>query len=190
METFEQYLEAERACTRGRHSWVNGEATVIPPRNLFQAAAVLALHDFLSPGALATGCRRFTGNRILRTPDAAHYPDLMLVRGRAATHHYEVDAAILAEVRTRGAAILDRREKVPHFATVPSLELYLLVDQRHRIQVGTNDGDRWAWETAKAGDVIGTSCGPLDVTALYAAIDPFVVPEPYVLEPSGSVLPG
>lgn len=169
--SFEDFLAVERLGVQ-RHEWVGGLIYAMAGGTERHDAAVEALRDILGPGARAAGCRRFTGNRLVRTAAAAYYPDLLVVCGKAADH-YETDAALIVEARSPSTADVDRREKAVAYQGLPGLGHYLIVDPYYRrIDVATRGGDRsWAWATSGPGAVVLTPYGDIDVDDLYDEID-------------------
>jgi Uma2 family endonuclease len=169
--TFEEFLVGERA-GGPRHEWVSGFSYAMAGGTERHDAVVEALRDILGPGARSAGCRRFTGNRLVRTASAAYYPDLLVVCGDAADAYYETDAALIVEVRSPSTADIDRREKALAYATLPGLRHYLLVDAYYRrIDLGTRHGDGWRWETFGPGGVILTPYGTIAVDPIYDEAD-------------------
>lgn len=169
--TFEDYLAGERI-GRVRHEWVSGFAYAMAGGTERHDTMVEALRDILGPGARAAGCRRFTGNRLVRTPSAAYYPDLLVTCGKAADTYYETDANLIVEVRSPTTADIDRREKAVAYATLPSLRYYLIVDPYYRrIDVATRRGSGWQWETLGPGSLLMTAFGDIAIDALYDDVD-------------------
>ena len=169
--TFDAFLARERD-SAVRHEWVSGFAYAMAGGTERHDTMVEALRDVLGPGARQAGCRRFTGNRLVRTRSAAYYPDLLIVCGKAADVYYETDAALIVEVRSPSTSDVDRREKAVAYATLPGLGLYLLVDAYYRrIDAGVRSGDGWSWETHGPGAVVLTPYGDIDIDALYDEVD-------------------
>lgn len=169
--SFEGFLAGEQA-DGPRHEWVGGFIYAMVGGTERHDTMVEALRDVLGPGARAAGCRRFTGNRLVRTPSAAYYPDLLIVCGKAADTYYEADAALIVEVRSPSTANVDRREKAVAYATLPSLGHYLLVDPYYRrIDVGGRTPEGWHWETFGPGAVVLTPYGDIHIDTLYDEVD-------------------
>lgn len=170
--SFEDFLVVERLGVQ-RHEWVGGLIYAMAGGTERHDAAVEALRDILGPGARAAGCRRFTGNRLVRTAAAAYYPDLLVVCGKAADRHYETNAALIVEVRSPSTADVARREQAVAYQGLAGLDRYLIVDPHYcRIDVATRDTDRsWAWTTYGPGAVVLTPYGDIDVDNLYDEID-------------------
>lgn len=132
------------------------------------------LYETLVPGARRAGCRTFTANRILRTPsDAAYYPDVMVVCGRAPHRHYEDEASVIVEVLSPSTAGVDRREKAIAYGAIPGLRLLLLVDpDERRIEAACPlEGRIVSWEAYGPGQVIVTEYADIDVDLLSDIID-------------------
>lgn len=170
--TFEDYLAGERT-SNVRHEWVSGFAYAMAGGTERHDTMVEALRDILGPGARAASCRRFTGNRLVRTATAAYYPDLLITCGKAANSYYEADADLIVEVRSPSTAGIDRREKAVAYTTLPSLRHYLLVDPYYRrIDMATRREDGgWRWETHGPGSIVLTPYGDIAVDALYDEVD-------------------
>ncbi len=109
---FDQFLALEVSGTT-RHEYVGGQVYAMSGGTERHDLAVGYLMQLLGPAARAEGCRTFAGNRLLRTsPDAAYYPDLMIVCGPAADVRYEDDATLIVEVLSPSTRAVDRREKL------------------------------------------------------------------------------
>ena len=169
--SFEEFLIGERA-GGPRHEWVGGFTYAMVGGTERHDTMVEALRDVLGPGAREAGCRRFTGNRLVRTLSAAYYPDLLIVGGKASDAYYETDASLIVEVRSPSTADVDRREKAVAYATLSSLGHYVLVDPYYRrLDVGVRRGDGWHWETVGPGGVVLTPYGDIHVDAVYDEVD-------------------
>jgi Uma2 family endonuclease len=169
--SFDAYL-AEEQEAESRHEWVGGAVFVMAGGTERHDVAVNALTDVLRPGARKADCRTFGGNRLLRTDAAAYYPDLVIVCGPPGHALYETDATLIAEVRSESTAGRDRREKAIVYATLPSLQRYLLLDpDRRHVEVGVRNGRFLSWTSYGPGDVIDTAYGVIVIDELYDAID-------------------
>ena len=74
-------------------------------------------------------CRPFIANRLVRTPLASYYPDVLVVCGPAADRLYETDATLVVEVLSDSTELFDRGKKFKDYQRLPSLRHYLLVNQ-------------------------------------------------------------
>jgi Uma2 family endonuclease len=169
--SFEDYLAAEQD-SEVRHEWVGGAVFVMAGGSERHDIATIALLETLHPGARKAGCRTFASNRLIKTEAVSYYPDLLIVCGQPGHRLFETDASLVAEVRSESTAGRDRREKALVYATLPSLQHYLLVDpDRRHIEVGERVGRFLRWETYGPGDAIGTAYGVVVVDDLYDVID-------------------
>lgn len=167
--SFEDYLAAEDR-SQIRHEFVGGR--------LYAQAGATERHDLatslllgaLWDGAIGRGCRAFAHNRRLVTPIGdTYYPDVLVSCGTAAHSLYETSAVLVAEVLSPTAADIDRREKSGAYASVPGLELYLLVHPDvPRIEAARpRDGRISRWEVFGPGSVLTAPVGVVDVDRLY-----------------------
>ena len=169
--TFEEFVARERRSER-RHEFVGGRVYLMAGGSERHDLAAGLAFAALATGAFAQGCRPFTSNRLLRTDQAAYYPDVMVVCGPAADRHYEDDAALIIEVRSPSTADVDRREKAIAYLRLPSIGLYLLLDpDAPRIEVAQRlPNGQIDWSVYGPGTVVPTRYGDLDIDALYAQL--------------------
>lgn len=170
---FDDFVAAEQRATV-RHELVGGRTYLMAGGTERHDVLVNAVSDALRPGARSLGCRTFSSNRLVRTrDDSGYYPDFLVTCRRAADSRFEADADLVVEVLSPSMVDRDRREKAIAYATLPSMQLLLLVDQDgRRIEVARFVGDRIAgWDAYGPGSVVLTPWGDLDVDALYEAAD-------------------
>jgi Uma2 family endonuclease len=170
--TFEDFLRREQTAVR-RHEFVSGRVYVMAGGTERHDLVTGLVYERLATGARREGCRPFTSNRLVRAGDAAYYPDVLVVCGKAADRLYENDAALIVEVASPSTADLDRREKAAAYARLPSLRLYILIDpDRPRLEVAQrHDTGQWMWQAFGPGTVVPTRYGDLVVDDLYAALN-------------------
>ena len=128
------------------------------------------LFTLLAAGAAPRRCRAFQSDRKLQVAAGdVYYPDVMVVRGKAADVQYEADAAVLVEVLSPSTRSQDRREKVRSYATLPSITHYVIVGPEvRRIEVAHWDSDRkLAWVTIGPGDQLHTPYGTWNLDDIY-----------------------
>ncbi len=117
-----------------RHEYVSGEvhamSGVTIRHNLITLNIVRALHAL----ARSRGCLVLaTDVQLLAASDRVYYPDVMMACGAAG--HVErlvKQPSIVAEVTSPSTRAIDRREKLEAYMRIPSLRVYLIVDQRRR----------------------------------------------------------
>jgi len=169
--SFDRFVASEQRSER-RHEMVGGRVYVMAGGSERHDLACGLVYEALAPGARENGCRVFLGNRLLRTAQAAYYPDLLVVRGQAADRLYEDDAAMVVEVRAPSTADVDRREKASAYAQLPGIGLYILLDpDSPRIEVASRDSTgSLVWSAYGPGSVVPTRYGDLDVDRVYAQL--------------------
>jgi Uma2 family endonuclease len=163
--TIDEYLTFEEQSPI-KHEYIAGEvfamAGVTTRHNLITLNIVRALHG----AARRRNCRTFATDVKLRAAaDRVYYPDMMIACGRAADVDLIVEQpTIVAEVTSPGTRATDRREKLEAYQRIPSLRMYLIVEQRHRrvfVYSRAEGGDWMREEFRGTGDI---SVRALDAT--------------------------
>lgn len=174
--TFEEHLRLEKISER-RHEWVAGTVYALSGGTERHALLSLILYRLLADTARRERCRAFHADRMIRTAEAAYYPDVMVVCGPAGNRQYETDASWLVEVMSPSTHDTDRREKVAAYLTVSSLRGYLLIHPDHRsIELGTPDPDRdsghgWSSTSYLPGSTLVMGGTSIDVDDLWRQLD-------------------
>jgi Uma2 family endonuclease len=133
MMSLEEYLSFE-ARSSSRHEYVAGEVYAMTGASTRHNLITLNIVSHLRDAARARGCRVFATDVKLRlADDRIYYPDVMVACGAATHVEMIVEApSLIAEVTSRATRATDRREKLDAYRRMPSLLLYLIVDQRRR----------------------------------------------------------
>ena len=170
--SFEEFLKLEQV-GQDRHEWVAGRVYVMAGGTERHALLSQMLFRLLDDAAEAEGCRAFVADRMLRTAEAAYYPDVMVTCGPAENQHYETDATWVVEVLSPSTQTADRREKAATYATLPSLRGYLLADPQDRtLVVGRNDSPGgWTWTAYLRGSTMSFGGVEIDVDLLWTRLD-------------------
>jgi Uma2 family endonuclease len=169
--TFEQFLAAEQISER-RHEFVGGRVYVMAGGSERHDLLAGLVYEALATGARASGCRPFIANRMIKTSAAAYYPDVMICCGPAGDRLFETDATLIVEVLSSSTEQTDRREKAAAYAGLPSLRLYLLVDQvQRRVEVADVVDGQLTWRAFGPESVIPTRYGDINVDVLYDGLD-------------------
>lgn len=169
--TFADYLAVDEA-SDVRNEWVGGRVYAMAGGSERHGLMSGLLYAAVVGGALTSGCRPFQEGRRLRVGLVAYYPDVMVVCGPAGDDQFETDASLVIEVQSPSTRDHDQREKATSYATLPSLQQYVIVDpDRVRIEVAVPTDDGLRWTAHGPGSVVFTPHGDLVVDALYAAID-------------------
>ncbi len=169
--TLADYLTAEDV-SEVRHEWVGGRVYATSggtARHGLMSGSVFAA---LRPGALAARCRPFTEGQRLYADQASYYPDVFVVCGPRGHAQYETDAVLVVEVLSPSTRRTDRREKAKAYASLTSLQQYVLIDpDRCRVEVAVSTPEGLHWTSYGPGGVVVTPYGPLDLDELYASVD-------------------
>lgn len=133
--TVDEYLEAEEEA-EVRHEYVYGEIFALADENithsLIGANAVRLLVNAAGPD-----CRVHGSSMRLRVEERLfYYPDAMVVCEPPANDFYETSPCVIIEVVSPSTARKDRLEKRFAYLSLPSLQLYLLVESRRREVTG------------------------------------------------------
>lgn len=154
--SLEAYLQFEERSSI-KHEYVGGEvyamSGVTTRHNLINFNIARHLH----PAARARGCRVFITEVKLRAAvDRIYYPDVIVACGKAAQVELIVEEpSLVVEVTSPGTRATDRREKLDAYRRMPSLQMYLIVDQRRRhVFVYRRDAGEWLREEIAGDGVI------------------------------------
>ncbi len=169
---FEEFLKLESAGEQ-RHEWVAGRIYVMSGGSERHSLLAQMLFRLLDDAAAPEGCRAFIADRMLRTAEAAYYPDAMVVCGPAGNRLYETDATWIVEVLSPSTEDKDRREKAAAYAALPSLQGYLLADpDLRRLVLGRHDPQAgWTWTSYLPGSVLTMGSATIDVDDLWKRLD-------------------
>lgn len=169
--SFEDYL-ANEVRSPQRHELVGGRVYAMAGGTQRHELIKDAIYTHWRAGAIAGGCRPFTG-RMLRVPDgSAYYPDVLVVCGKPAHELYEADASAIVEVTSPSTRATDRREKLAAYGRCPSVSMYVIVEPALRsVEVAKWQGGEVAWARLGPGDVLLSPYGDIEIDALYDEID-------------------
>jgi Uma2 family endonuclease len=144
-----------------KHEYVAGEvyamSGVTTRHNLINFNVARHLHQ----AARARGCRVFIAEVKLRAAaDRIYYPDVIVACGKAAQVELIIEEpTLVVEVTSPSTRATDRREKLDGYRRIPSLQMYLIVDQRRRhVHVyGRDETGEWVRAEMTGSDVIPIS---------------------------------
>jgi Uma2 family endonuclease len=153
--TLDEYLAFEER-SAVKHEYVAGEVYALSGVTTRHNLITLNIAMHLRAAARARGCAVFATDVKLKVADRIYYPDLMLVCGRAATAELIIEApSLIVEVTSPGTRATDRREKLEAYRRIPSLNAYLIVDQRRQhVLAYHRDGAGWSKQELQAGDAV------------------------------------
>jgi Uma2 family endonuclease len=155
--TVEEYLAFE-AQSPGRHEYVGGVVYAMSGASLRHGRIALNVAAHLRGATRARGCAVVLAEvKVRAARDRFYYPDVLVVCAKAAETELVVDEpSLIVEVSSPSTRATDRREKLDAYLRIPSLRVYLIVDQRRRYVLAYGrDGDgEWRQdELAGAGEI-------------------------------------
>jgi Uma2 family endonuclease len=164
---------------RSRHEYVAGEVYAMSGATVRHNLIALNLVRALHGPARARGCVVLASDvQLLAAADRVYYPDVMLACGAAGHMEQRVERpALIAEVTSPSTRATDRREKLEAYGRIPSLRLYLIIDQRRRhVLLYQRDEPLGEWqclELIDPGEVIEVPWidGQVSIDAIYDGID-------------------
>ena len=159
----EDYLAFEER-SPVKHEYVAGEVYKMSGVTTRHNLITLNIVGPLRHAARSRGCKVFATDVKLRAAaDRFYYPDVMVACGKAADVELIIEApSVIVEVTSPSTRATDRREKLDAYRRIPSLSVYLIVDQRRRqvLAYSREAGGEWLREEIR-GDgevpVLGTS---------------------------------
>lgn len=134
--TPEQYLAAEAQSTL-KHEYINGEVVAMAGASQNHGLIVTNLVALLRPQLRVSGCRLFSSDMKVNVSrrNCFYYPDLVVScddRDRAAAQPYLQYPTLIIEVLSDSTESFDRGEKFLDYGTIPSLQEYCLISQKHQ----------------------------------------------------------
>jgi Uma2 family endonuclease len=128
--SFDEFLEFE-IHSQERHEFVDGNLFVMPGGTDRHNGIALNLVMKLRPVALKQGCQLYVNDVLIRTQDeTGYYPDVFITCDSSEdTPRVKRRPNIIVEVLSDSTEKFDRTEKLCNYRTIPSLELYVLLEQ-------------------------------------------------------------
>jgi Uma2 family endonuclease len=139
----EEYLALEEK-SAVRHEYVAGEMYEMHGATTRHSTITLNIVRGLHDPARKRGCRVFASDvKLQAASDRYYYPDVILACGKAAEVKEIVEEpTLVVEVASPSTRATDRREKLDAYHRMPTLRMYLIVEQRRRhVIVYTRDFD-------------------------------------------------
>jgi Uma2 family endonuclease len=132
MSLDEYFVFEEQSSTK--HEFVAGEVYAMSGVTFRHGRIALNIAAHLRDTARKRACAIVLSEVKLRAAaDRIYYPDVMLACGKAADVELIVqEPSLLAEVTSANTRATDRREKLDAYLKIPSLQTYLVIDQRRR----------------------------------------------------------
>lgn len=168
--TVGEYLEAEQDGDV-RHEYVYGEVFALAGGSVAHNIIGANVVRLLGNAAAESECRVYGSDMKLRVEENLfYYPDAMVVCEGPANDFYETSPCVVVEVVSPSTARKDRLEKRFAYLSLPSLQLYLLVDSRRREVKGYyRQAAGWEEQRFSEDDAVSVPCveAMLSFSALY-----------------------
>ena len=154
--TLEQFLAWEET-QRRRHEFVDGRVRAMTGTTTRHNIIVDNVHQALRRPARAAGCRSHFTDIQVRTPRGrVYYPDVVVRCGPFAQgDRYARTPCLIVEVTSPSTRDVDLAEKLDEYRSVPSVRMYLIVEQavrRIHVHARLDDG---TWTEGEASDASG-----------------------------------
>jgi Uma2 family endonuclease len=159
--SYAEYLELEKR-SDVRHEYWQGEMLAMAGGTGAHARVIQNLSYAVSRALDGRPCRPCPTDQRIRVgaTGLSTYPDLSVVCGRRIPHpedrHALTNPTAIFEVLSAGSSGYDWGEKFDHYAQLPSLQQYILVDsERVHVHVHTRHADgSWARRGYEAGTTV------------------------------------
>lgn len=151
--TPEQYLEIERKAEL-KSEYYRGEMFAVAGGTSRHSRLILALGASIYQQLRGTDCTAYSADLRVRVSATGlyAYPDLSVVCGDIEILDKERDTllnpTLIAEVLSPSTEAHDRGFKFEHYSSLPSLQHYLVAQDRMCLELFTRDGDRWVLTSA------------------------------------------
>lgn len=167
-----EYLAIECEGTQ-RHEWVGGQMFAMTGGTLLHNRLSFRIASQLSAVAEPQGCRTYIADTKVVTDFAAYYPDVMVVCEEQADPYFETHPCLIVEVLSKSTQDQDKREKWIAYASIPSLDHYVLVSQTERTLEHRRRTDLgWSTEVLGPENSLHLTCPEmvLSVRAIYEGL--------------------
>ncbi len=167
--TLEEFLDWERT-QPARYEFDGIQPIAMTGGSVAHARLVRRLVAALGAG-LPPGCEAFGGDLKVLTIGRARYPDSTVVCGPLDTAGDTVEPVLVAEVLSPSTALTDRRVKAAEYASVASVQVYVMLDQEVARATVLRRAAGWREELVEGRDAVLASPEAgvrIAVAALYA----------------------
>ncbi len=153
--TVEEYIAYDEA-TEIRYEYIDGEIIPVSGGTIHHGIIMANASGELRQLLKGSDCRVISSdmrNRI--NPTRYVYPDFCVVCGEAATDERAVtlwNPTLVGEVTSPSSIDRDRGEKQRYYQSIPSLQLYLVIDQ-HRVFVELYERQNDSWLRREYSDL-------------------------------------
>lgn len=170
--SFDEYLVVEQR-SADKHELVGGVMYAMTGGSLRHSMLAGAVHALLWRPSLDEGCRPHSSDARLRIGEASYYPDAMVVCGPVVHDQYETAPCLVVEVLSPSTSVIDRRDKLAAYVSIPTLLAYVIVESE-QVAVELHQRTRDGWETRVLGPgaTLSLRCPKveLSIDALYEGL--------------------
>ena len=142
---------------RERHEFVDGNLFVMPGGTDRHNLIAGLLYAQMLPAVMQLGCQVYFTDVLIKTPDdTGYYPDIFVVCDQSDTHpRVKRHPCLIVEVLSKSTEAIDRGEKLRRYCSIPSLETYIMLEQREaRAEIYSRQPDgSWRYSTLE-GDAM------------------------------------
>jgi Uma2 family endonuclease len=170
---FAAFLEQE-IHARERHELVDGNLFVKVGGTYRHNLIAGLLYAQMLPVAESQACDVYFTDVLVKTPDdTGYYPDVFVVCDQSDTHpRVKRSPCLIVEVLSKSTEAIDRGEKLRRYCSIPSLETYIMLEQREaRAEIYSRQSDgSWRYSTLEGDALLALPPLQLEVSlaALYA----------------------
>lgn len=127
----ENYLEGERV-SPVKHEYVYGEVYAMAGTSDNHNRIAGSIYAALLNGLRSSRCEPFVGDIKVRvTPNVYYYPDVLVsCEETPEDSHFRNEPILIVEVVSPSTEHIDRREKLLFYQQMPSLQEYVVVEQK------------------------------------------------------------
>ena len=155
----QEYLEGE-LLSEDRHEYVDGRVYAMAGASDDHNRIAGDLHAELRTHLRGQRCEPFIGDMKVRIPphfaDIYYYPDVVVCCAPSdAARYYREQPAIIIEVLSEGTEHTDRREKMLAYRQIPSVQIYVLIEQQRIAATVLRRGENgWLSEELEGPDAV------------------------------------
>ncbi len=163
--SLEDYLEGEKDAPV-RHEYVDGEVFAMAGGSRVHNTVSGNVHTALNLAARRSNCRAYINDmKVSIDENIFYYPDVVFDCEDGSDDYYVTKPCVIVEVISPSTVRTDMNEKRYAYLTLPSLQLYLLVDSRKQFVLGyyrTKKG--WEERHFDEGETVPVPCADLELT--------------------------
>lgn len=157
----DEYLARERT-SHIKHEYIAGEVYAMSPVSKRHSTITINITHRLRNAALARSCEIFNDVVVRLAGDRYYYPDVVVACGASGDDDEQVVHApcFVVEVTSPSTRATDLREKVLAYRDVPTIQGYLIAEQKRRRVIVYNriSATEWAKADLTGSGVVNVPC--------------------------------